>query len=124
MERIEKYLTSRGIDLDHAAEERDKLVKKQGITEVGSWFVSSEHVKFWVLDAPSVAVYPQFEAGLQSPLMRASATEIKLVVTSEKAMHMTLADTRLSEGENQILQMIVDGNYVNIFLRIFEFLTS
>jgi len=88
---------------------------------VGSWFVSSEHVKFSVLDAPRVAVYHQFEAGLQSPLMRASTTEIKLVVTSEKAMHMTLADTRLSDGEKQILQMIVNGNYVNIFLGFSSF---
>ena len=103
LELIEKYLANRGIDLDHAAEERDKLVKKRGITEVGSWFVPSEHIKFLVLDVPSVEAYRQFEADLQSPLMRASTTEIKLAVNSKTAMHMTLADTRLSDGEKHIL---------------------
>lgn len=108
LEQIEKYLANQGIDLDHAAAEREKLVKKHGITEVGHWFVPSEHVKYSVLDVPSIEAYRQFEADLQSPLMRASTTEIKLAVTSKTAMHMTLADARLSESEKHILQKIIE----------------
>lgn len=108
LEHIQQYLASRGIDLDHAAAERENLVKKHGITEVGRWFVPSEHITYSVLDVPSIEAYRQFEAEFQSPLMRASTTEIQLAVTREVAMHLTLADARLSESEKHILQKIIE----------------
>lgn len=103
-EMIEKYGS-----LDKMGEEREKIVKKHGIKEIGTWIVPSEHIIFMVREAPSIEAYQKFLIELQSPMLKVSTTEIKMAVSSEDALKMMIPfKDRISEDEWHILRKIIE----------------
>jgi len=103
-EVIEKYGT-----LDKAVEERNRIVEKHGIKEIGRWIVPSEHLIFEVVEAPSLEAYEELLVELQSPILRLSTTQIKLAFNSKEAMRMMVPSAdRLSESEKHLLQKIIE----------------
>jgi len=71
-------------------EEREKIMQKHGIKDVGSWMVPSEHLSVHVIEAPSAEAYNQFVAEFNPPYLRFSTTEMKIAIGMEEAMKMMM----------------------------------
>jgi len=95
--------------LEKAMEEREATARRQGIHEVGTWVVPSEHLIFRVTEAPSLDAYHAFKRKLQSPLLNVSTTETRIAFRSEEALKTMLSsDCRLSESEKHLLEKIIE----------------
>ena len=71
-------------------EEREKIMHKHGIKDVGSWMVPSEHLSVHVVEAPSAEAYHQFVAEFNPPYLRFSTTEMKIAISAKEAMKMMM----------------------------------
>jgi len=67
----------------------EELLKKHGVKMVGGWAVHSEHLMFWVYEAPSLEAFQKL--GMEPELLAWYAyntCEVKSAISSEEAMKM------------------------------------